>query len=94
MAGIIVYPGIAPGSTEYFYNDMRVQQVMMLDKDDVHSVYKCTEMSDQKGTVECPFLLIIKNVNDEVNITSIWLTHQMAPTTNNTRTHIIYSTFV
>jgi hypothetical protein len=65
MPGIKVYPGIAPGSCEFFYKDVRVQLVPMglpLDET-VHSVYECSELSDEKGIfVKCPFILTIKDV--------------------------------
>jgi hypothetical protein len=65
MPGIKVYPGIAPGSAEFFYKDIRVQMVpqgLPLDET-VHSVYECTELSEQQGTSEkCPFIVTIKDV--------------------------------
>jgi len=71
MPGIIMYPGIALGSLEFFYDNCRMQRIPDAPHEEaVHSVYECTERSESDPGTKCPVVLTIKDVI-EVNEKSI-----------------------
>jgi len=69
--GIVMYPGIAPGSVEFFYDNCKVQPIAdVAHEEAVHSVYECSERSESDPGTKCPVVLTIKDVI-EVNQKSI-----------------------
>jgi hypothetical protein len=73
--GIVKYPGIAPGSVEFFYDNCKVQRIPDAPHEEaVHSVYECTERSESDPGTKCPVVLTIKDV---IEVKSLYLTRKM-----------------